>query len=600
MDNTAVELYGKSRNHRNRLTTNVNLPRFLIILCLLGSCIIVLFLLRDKVWGLDAYVLPADCDPGQSCVIPVSHSAQRPNFAPQIAKSFNQRLHSALAPHGSQISINTQSEHMAISNQAANKSIAYEPYFDRPAQGENIDVQISALPDSHAFEIEIGVSNLLRGHNDGLNRPDRVWAFTYDRIIHRAECGPCDELSPNMVRHINVMADITAGLVLYEKEALSEAIQKFLTALYCSGEDLATYHSSTSTALDLLEVQPACRPLRVPYKSLAPVYYYTAKSLALNGYYEHAIFLFKKAIAASPHEPANWISLSQTQLRWTWLDDDPIFIDYLAKAQTSLDNLEKTLPAQSKPFVPYNRGLLAELKGNTEEANEYFEAALVEANLYGSEKYEILFALARTHHSLGDDETANSLMQQAMVLFPNSPWPHLSLAQNNQANRLLANYHLEQATLLTPAYPYVFVKQAELCQIWGDLPCIEEAYLQALAVRPDSGWLSEKLGDLYLEMAMATPDQSPYYLEKAVDAYRTSALILRPEDPWTQERYAYALLATEAYAEAAEAYQRAIGLSHVHLINPRLYCSLGIAYQQLSDNEAAQAAVQKCKEPKLN
>ena len=80
--------------------------------------------------------------------------------------------------------------------------------------------------------------------------------------------------------------------------------------------------------------------------------------------------------------------------------------------------------------------------------------------------------------------------------------------------------------------------RAELCELWDDFACAEQAYTAALLRRPRSGWLNGRVGAFYLPTNPVRAGQSWVNAAK----YYEAAVDLRPQDPWAHERLAYVLL----------------------------------------------------------
>ncbi|MCB0188736.1 MAG: hypothetical protein KDE31_30915, partial [Caldilineaceae bacterium] len=152
-----------------------------------------------------------------------------------------------------------------------------------------------------------------------------------------------------------------------------------------------------------------------------------------------------------------------------------------------------------------------------------------------------------------------------------APWALLALAQLHQQDRPTAEPFLAAAREIAPNQAYVDIVEAQLCTAWKAHDCAAAAYQRALEKRPDSGWLYGRIGDFYRPTDPPLPHQD---WVKAGNYYR-EAVIRRPNDPWAQERLAFALFYQGDYVEAADHLALSLHeLSHPQSQLAARYCTL--------------------------
>ncbi|MEZ4710879.1 MAG: tetratricopeptide repeat protein [Caldilineaceae bacterium] len=600
--------FGSHKAHFNNGVRHRWFSRYhMIVLLVIGVCALALLW---RIRSNDQIQLSTanDCEHSHVCIV-VENTAQDNQVITQIAQSLHRRLTESFA-------LIEDAEKVLVYISLVNVTSDIEPEISLEQVQENalnrkadLAILVSMRPadDNQGF-VDFQIADLTNSDNRGLTRPERVRTFLYNDFFQRVDCGTCDRVSPAMEQSANMIADTVAGMAMFSKGYSAQAAQTLLSALYCSGEEVSYLFApaigspesrtgtgvDVSTQLNLARQTPTCTPAKTVDWNPAPLYYFAAKALALDGYYEDAIRLFERAIALEPNEPANWISLGQTHLAWTRQPDAEVVRSSLTAAEDSLSLLEPLVASNEKGMWHYDLGLVAELRGDLNAAKQSFAYALRDAEINQVDTYEILFALARIQVRLGDTDSAYSLMEQAIDTYPQSPWPHLTMAKLTQGEQAVAEQHLDAAKSLAPNESYVYLTQAELCQVWNATECAETAYQQAIASRPESGWLYEKMGDFYLDTATRSPDLFGAYLDKAVASYRKSAFELRPNDPWTYEKLAYALMNQGKYDDAVGYYRRAIELSNANYVEPRLFCNLSLALEQNGQTEAAQSSQQQC------
>lgn len=601
MDNAKVDSYITFPTKNFRIVWHVKFLFGLAILVLFGILLTLFAIFYNVSWNNVHDMSKLNCHLNTYCGTATNSSSMIEHITVKLGSSLEQSLFlSADSGKGTLFEIqsslidNTPNQNEKMFNGKTNIA-GIVNILDSEREKPQIRLIITPLNDT--IEVVINLAELQNGSQAKFSRPTRVRTFTYDEIVYRFDCGSCTDLSPAIEGHINLLSVITEGFILYNQGFSGQATQDFLISLHCSGVDLVDFQSAIGTAYSVLKERPNCSPLQAIEMEIAPLYYYAAKSLALTGYYELATSLFDTAIVLVPNEPANLISLAQTKLSWTGELVDNSAFDDLSQALYLLDNLEEIHPLKFREYINYDRGLISELNGDYNSALTYFEASLKALSKTDGNIHDVLFALARVHHKLGNVESSKTYMIQALSSFPTSPWPNLQLAKLNYEDRDVAQAYIESAKLNHQDEPYTHVVQAELCQIWKDFICAEEAFEQALKLHPDSGWLQEKLGALYLQRAFTDTEVRIDYLDQALILYHRSATTSRPEDPWSHERYAYALLNKSSYLEAARHYEQAITLSNPRFVLPRLFCNLSLSYEHSGNDEYIenqQTASERC------
>lgn len=449
-------------------------------------------------------------------------------------------------------------------------------------------------------------------------RPYRIHYF--DDLTQQIRCsGPCftdlNSVSALIDQLSSVIAYTATGMVYYANDQPEEASTAFGQALACAGEDFATTQGNGDAAASVIDTDwvappstgsgsalstascPLQQALLQPIDGLDPaeLYYYAGKAHSLTGDYRTAIALLRQAAERNPQDPAADIAIATAYQSWLDQDDAPEALDALATATQNVQALNNSLVAQQAPAtdlaaVAYELGLIAELQHDWQTASTHYADAIAKFGVDNPDAYVAMVALGRVQR-LGDDvEAAEQTLQNATQLDEQVPWAWLELAQLH-AGSSAAKTDLANAREVAPNQAYVYLVEAELCGAWADYPaCAQAAYDQALAKRPQSGWLYDRVGEFYQPGEPRLDHQS---WEQAAGYYQ-QAVAWRRQNPWTQERLAFALFQSGAYGEAAEHFALGLALSHPDTVTTARICMLGQAQKEAERNEQALKTLELC------
>ena len=443
-------------------------------------------------------------------------------------------------------------------------------------------------------------------------RPYRVHYF--DSLTQQISCtGACfadlsrvrtliDQLSA-------VIAYTAAGMMYYANDQPEAAVTAFTQALTCAGEPLPITPPLTTTqpvktgfasqAVNSFTATPCPSQQATiqPIDGLNPaaLYYYAGKAQILTGDYRAAIDLLQRAAALNPQDPAAQIAIATAYQSWLDQDDAPQVLAALALAENRTRALRDSIVTpQAAPAalaaVAYELGLIAELTDNwAVAATEYITAV----NKFGDgnpDAYVALVALGRVQRLAGNIDAAKTTLQKAGTLDATVPWAWLELAQVYGSDQPQAKAQLERARQVAPDQAYVDLVEGDLCAAWQDFACAQAAYARALTKRPQSGWLYDKVGEFYQPDEASLSHQS---WAKAAEYYQ-KAVKWRPHNPWTQERLAFVLFQTGAYAASAEHFALSLAQSHPDTLVAGRFCMLGQAQKEAALLDKAKASLQLC------
>lgn len=388
----------------------------------------------------------------------------------------------------------------------------------------------------HSFEeltINIALTDQLGIDESRTIRPYRVPYF--DSLTQQITCSGSCFTDLNSARAFidqisAVIAYTVAGMVHYANDQPEAAITAFGQALACAGEDLPGPLPSTSSGIGLGWGCPLQPTLLQPIDGLDPaaLYYYVGKAHILTGDYRTAIALLEIAAARNPQDPAAQIAIATAYQSWLGTDDAPQALAALemAKEQTlalRTDLITQQAPSEELAAVKYTLGFIAELGEDWQAAIDAYSAAIATFGEENPTAYVSLVALGRAQRLAGNQRQATIMLQRATELDATAPWAWLELAQRYQENRRRATTQLERAHQAAPNQVYVDIIEAMLCEAWADFACAQAAYERALAKRPRSGWLHDRIGEFYSHHSW---EQAATYYEQAV--------VLRPQHPWTR------------------------------------------------------------------
>ena len=323
------------------------------------------------------------------------------------------------------------------------------------------------------------------------------------------------------------------------------------------------------------------------------LYYYAGKALALSGDFPAALEALQEAAKRNPQDPAVQIAIGSLYQEWLNNLHAPEALQALRNAQAAATKLRlssQSLDADFAATVRYEEGLALELQGLNQDARTAYQDGIDRLARDSSAAYLLLLARARVEAKLGAEDEAIATLQGAANLVPAAPWAFIELAKLSHSDEERAQAYLQQASETHYGDFYVQLAKAEQCMTVPDHACVEEAYANALELRPNSGWLHSQVGQYYQPTANPQPHQG---WQKAGEHFRLAAE-LRPNDPWAHERLAYVLMNQEQYDEAITEYRAAIRLMYAERLAVGAYCNLGIAQQRSRLLNEAQISYQRC------
>ena len=447
-------------------------------------------------------------------------------------------------------------------------------------------------------------------------RPYRVHYF--DSLTQQISCTGACFADLNRVRTLidklsAIIAYTAAGMMHYANDQPEAAVTAFTQALTCAGEPLpstlpltttqpvrvpsgrgfASQAVNSFTAIPCPSQQAALQP--IDGLNPAALYYYAGKAQILAGNYRTAIDLLQRAADRNPQDPAAQIAIATAYQSWLDQDDAPQVLAALALAESKTRALRDSLVTSQAPpaelaAVAYELGLITELTDNwAVAASEYITAV----NKFGDDNpdaYVSLVALGRVQRLAGNIDAAKTALEKATELDGTAPWAWLELAQVYGSDQPQAKAQVERARQVAPDQAYIDIVEGDRCAAWQDFACAQKAYARALAKRPQSGWLYDKVGEFYQPDEASLPHQS---WAKAADYYQ-QAVKWRPHNPWTQERLAFALFQTGAYAASAEHFALSLAQSHPDTLVAGRFCMLGQAQKEAALLDKAKASLQLC------
>ncbi|MBX3050354.1 MAG: hypothetical protein KF753_02700 [Caldilineaceae bacterium] len=416
-------------------------------------------------------------------------------------------------------------------------------------------------------DIHFEVADLLSIGDSAQVRPYRALPLFYDPVGGWLECINCMGIAGAVTRQADVVAYFAVGLAHYAAGQPEAGQPNFLAALYCAGEDVARA---------LLPERPDCTPSNETGPAeTALISYYLGKSYVLQGDYRQGIAYLNAAAEASPNDPAAWIAIGEAYTNWYGeaLSDPPPAAAAFVNAEQAVRGLPAATLGTERDFA---LGLIYELQGELAAAMAEYQKAANSFSADDPSGYVSLLALARVQSQTGLSEEAEANLRRATELLADASWAHLELARLLVDDRMEAEAAIERARSATPNEAYVSITEAELCADWGDRACAAEAYLRALQIRPNSGWLHSRIGDFYLP---TTPPVAGQSWEEAEIHYRR-ATELRPADPWVHQRLGYVLLNRNQNGEAAVEYEMAIALLPDDPLPGDLSCTLAEAQRR--------------------
>ena len=522
----------------------------LVFLVMLAS--LVAYAARDFWWP------QSHCPANRTCLLLAAFGPANEPKAVEITTALEQELRQVLDAAGATNVAIVQVRQVADS-QAARDVAAKE--------GALLVIWGTVFPAEGKTRIYFELADRLGVGESGQIRPYRAEPLRYDPVAERIECTACIDITGEVTQRTHVIAWFALGLARYAAGQPEAAQPNFLAALYCAGEDVDWA---------LLPVRPACTPSTDPDPSqTALIRYYLGKSFVLQGDYRRGIAALNAAAEVNPNDPAAWIAIGEAYTNWysDALPNPPAAQDAFTQAAAAAHALSPVIFATQRAFA---LGLIHELQGDPAAAASAYAAVIAGFAADDAGAYVSLLALARAQKQSGQTDDAETTLRRAAALLPDAPWAHLELARLLADDRAAAEALIEQARQAAPNEAYIAIIQAELCAGWGDRACAEEAYSQALALRPNSGWLYSRVGDFYRRVTaqMAEPNW-----EEAERHYR-KAVELRPADPWVHQRLGYVLLNVQKNAEAAVEYEAAIALLPDDLPPGELACTLALAQER--------------------
>lgn len=462
------------------------------------------------------------------------------------------------------------------------------------------------------LEINIALTDQLGVDESRAIRPYRIHYF--DSLTQQITCTGSCFTDLNRVRTLigqlsTVIAYTAAGMMYYANDQPEAATVAFTQALACAGEPPPTTPPLTTTqpvstgfasqavnsftAADCPIQQAARQP--IDGLNAAALYYYAGKAHILTGDYRTAIELLQMASDRNPQDPAAQIAIATAYQSWLDQDDAPPALAALTQAESRTIILHNSLVTQKAApaalaAIAYELGFIAELRQDWQAAIEHYGAAVEIFGEDNQESYISLIGLGRVQRLAGDKEAAEANLQTATILDAAVPWAWLELAKLNRNEQPQAQAQLTHARQVAPNQAYVDIVEGDLCAAWQDFTCAQGAYARALAKRPQSGWLYDKVGEFYQPDEPSLPHQG---WAKAVDYYQ-EAVKWRTNNPWTQERLAFALLQIGEYTAAAEHYALSLAQSHPDTLAAGRFCMLGQAQKEALMFEEAKTNLQIC------
>ena len=500
------------------------------------------------------------CPTDKTCLLIAAFGPTNEPKATEITTALEQELRQVLDAAGAVDVAIVQVREVADS-QAARDVAAKE--------GALLVIWGTVFPAEGKTRIYFELADRLGVGESGQIRPYRAEPLRYDPVAGRIECVTCIDIAGEVTRRTHVIAWFALGLARYAADQSESAQPNFLAALYCAGEEVDGA---------LLPVRPDCAPSTDPDPSqTALIRYYLGKSFVLQGDYRRGIAALSVAAEINPNDPAAWIAIGEAYTNWYGdaLPNPSAAQDAFAQAAAAAHALSPVIFATQRAFA---LGLIHELQGDPAAAASAYAAVIAGFAADDPSAYVSLLALARAQTQSGQTDEAKTTSRRAAALLPDAPWAHLALARLLVDDRAAAEALIEKARTAAPDEAYVSITQAELCAGWDDRACAGEAYAQALALRPNSGWLYSRVGDFYLPTASPVAGQSWQEAER----YYRKAVELRPADPWVHQRLGYVLLNLQKNAEAAAEYETAIALLPDDLPPGELACTLAEAQERAS------------------
>lgn len=514
------------------------------------------------------------------CAVVAEPGSSNPGTAHDLAVEIAQQIRDVVGP-GASDQVKVAIVPSVEDSEGAHKVAAEE--------GAPLAVWGRVLQEAGKLRVHFELSNMLGiGESHNL-RTLRAEPMLYDPIAGRVVCSNCFDIAGGEVgQRVAIVAHAAAGLLHYADQP-EQAYADFMAALYCAGEEI------DPKLLAIL--QPACTEHTRPAEwNPALLRYYAGKAAVLSGNYAGGIALLQAAATDNEYDPAAPLGIGAAFQQWTGDAQVPEAVAAFADAARRVETLLPDMPNDAgRAALYHNLGLAYELQGNWSEAGANYGRAV---ELFGAEQpaaYASLVRLGSVLAQSGDATGAAGRFQQALALDKAAPWAYLgmaTLAWEARHDRTAAEDWLRQAEGAAPDAAYVQIQRAELCSAWDDTACAEQAYLAALAGRPNSGWLHGIVGDFYRP---TNPVRAGQNWDKAAEQYRW-AVEFRPQDMWAHERLAYVLLNQGRAADAVDHYTQAIALAHGGSAPAHLYCSLALAQQQAGMAEAAQASQAECEQ----
>ncbi len=293
--------------------------------------------------------------------------------------------------------------------------------------------------------------------------------------------------------------------------------------------------------------------------------------------YERALLYLNASRELAPDNPAPAIAAGWMYLNWggsvTPTEAEDAFAD--AQFLLGVECRANDSSADAGERL-YSLGVIHEMREEWQDAEACYALAADTLAARDDDPYPVLINLARVQRQGGRTEAARENIAKAHQLAPNLPWATLELARLHADDEAAARRHLEEAMANYPATLQVQTTVAELCEAWGDRECAESAYGAARSLRPDYGWLLEKIGQFYSRQQDWS--QAEAYIKQTMD--------LGAHNPWTYERLGAALLGQQKYPEAAGAYRQAVDSAYSDESVRHLFCPLsGLLAQLAKDDE---------------
>lgn len=484
----------------------------------------------------DRWLPQPHCPPDQACLLLAAFGPERDRTASDITTALEQELRGVLDAAGAGESVAVVRAKAVASPQEAKALAAKE--------GALLVIWGTVFAGEGKSRVHFELADRLGvGESSGV-RPYRAEPLGYAPVAERIECTSCIDIEGEVTQRTQVMAWFALGLAEYAADQPEAAQPHLQTALHCAGEEAGSP----------LPIRPDCTPPGEanPAES-ALIRYYLGKSYILQGDYAASIEHLTAAAQTNPGDPAAWIAVGEAYTNWygDLLDDPSPAKNAFAQAAAAATALPAARFARERAFA---LGLIHELQGDFAGAAVEYTKVVESFADDDPAAYVSLLALARSQAEAGDTTAVEANLRAATVLLPDAPWAYLELARLLAQDRTAAEEALGQAQKAAPAEAYVWIVQGDLCAGWGDRTCADGAYAQALALRPNSGWLHSWVGDYYRP---TNPPVSGQSWEEAERAYRR-AVELRPADPWVHQRLGYVLLNIQQPAEAAAAYTAAI------------------------------------------